>query len=124
MVSKLLVGSGGQQPRKIQAAREQPAGFNLLRFRLVRQLVGTTSDPIGTETIRAMGNGTMMQPAPLLPMGAVAVLGIVLILGGLLFAIREARLAHLNSAPHASYLIPQVSLALAFVFIVIGWALK
>lgn len=82
------------------------------------------TDPVGTETIRAMSNRTMVQPILLLPLAVVAVLGIVLILGGLVFAIREARLAHPNRAPHVSYLIPKISLALAFVLVVVGWAFK
>lgn len=82
------------------------------------------TDPLGTETIRAMSSRTMVQPVWLLPAPVVAVLGIVLILGGLMFAIREARLAHPNRAPHVSYLIPKISLALAFVLVVAGWAFE
>jgi hypothetical protein len=73
---------------------------------------------------RGRAYDTMVQPILLLPLAVVAVLGIVLILGGLVFAIREARLAHPNRAPHVSYLIPKISLALAFVLVVVGWAFK
>jgi len=37
---------------------------------------------------------------------------------------REARLAHPNGAPHFSLLIPKVSLAFAFMLVVMGWAFK
>ena len=81
-------------------------------------------DPLGLTTVGGMSKKTLAQPASLLPESVVASLGVALVLGGLFFAIREARLAHSGSPPNYCILIPKVALACAFVFIVIGWAFK
>jgi hypothetical protein len=81
-------------------------------------------DPVGLATAGEMSQKVLAQPTSLLPEGVVALLGVTLVLGGLLFAIREARLAHAGSPPHLRILIPKVALACAFVLIVTGWAFQ
>lgn len=81
-------------------------------------------DPLGLTTVGEMSKKTLAQPASLLPESVVASLGVGLVLGGLFFAIREARLAHSGSQPHYRILIPKVALACAFVLIVAGWAFQ
>ena len=81
-------------------------------------------DPVGLVTVGEMSKKMLAQPASLLPEGVVASLGVALVLGGLFFAIREARLAHSGSPPDYRILIPKVALACAFLFIVTGWAFQ
>lgn len=79
-------------------------------------------DPTGFATVGEMSRNVLTQPASLLPEGVVVVLGVALILVGLAFAIREGRLAHQDRVTHASLVIPKVSLAAAFVVVVVRWA--
>jgi len=81
-------------------------------------------DPLGLTTVAEMSEKSLAQPASLLPEGAVALIGVSLILGGLFLAIREVRLAHSGPEPNHRLLIPKFALACAFVFIVSGWAFK
>jgi hypothetical protein len=81
-------------------------------------------DPVGLTTVGEMSKKALARPTPLFPESVVALLGVALVLGGLAFAIREARLAHSGAQPHLRILIPKIALACAFLLIVSGWAFK
>jgi hypothetical protein len=81
-------------------------------------------DPLGLATVGEMSRKALAQPAPLFPEGVVALLGVTLILAGLVFAIREAWLAHSGSVPAYRLLVPKFALACVFALIVSGWAFK
>lgn len=78
-------------------------------------------DPVGTKTVLDVNHQTIPQPGPLLSLPVVAGVGIVLVLIGLSFAIRESRLAHPETKAHHRTLIPQLGLAAAFLCIICGW---
>jgi hypothetical protein len=79
-------------------------------------------DPVGTETLQAITNKVLPSPSLLLPLPIVATIGITLVCAGLFFAAREAGLTR----PKAGYrqLIPEVTLAGGFLFIILGWFLR
>jgi polyferredoxin len=85
-------------------------------------LPSALADPVGLNTIRAFANKTATQPATLLPVSVVAIIGIALVITGLLFAVREARLA--DPQLRNRRLIPLAAFAAAFLFIVSGIALQ
>jgi hypothetical protein len=88
----------------------------------VEYLPYALKDPVGSNTVLAMSNKTIPQPASLLSLPVVAVVGVILVLVGLSFAIREARLAHPETISHHRHIIPKLGLATAFLCIIFGWA--
>jgi hypothetical protein len=79
-------------------------------------------DPVGSNTVLVMSHKTIPQPASLLSLPVVAAVGMILVLVGLSFAIREARLAHPETRTHHRHIIPKLGLAAAFLCIIFGWA--
>uniref|UniRef100_UPI00403B04E4 4Fe-4S binding protein n=1 Tax=Candidatus Loosdrechtia sp. TaxID=3101272 RepID=UPI00403B04E4 len=78
-------------------------------------------DPSGIETVSEITSKTISQPGPILSLPSVSVAGIVLIVAGLCFSIREARLA--NPETYHRHLVPNYIVASLFLFIITGWGL-
>jgi len=76
-------------------------------------------DPLGTSTAQAITAGTMGQPAHVLAVGVVSTVGVVLMITGALFALREARLA--DPERYRGRVPAIVALALFFTVIVLQW---
>lgn len=79
------------------------------------------NDPLGINTAVAIASKSLSPPAPLLSLPAVSALGIALISLGIMFAVREARLAHPETYHHQ--LFSKLALATVFAAIVVGWGL-
>jgi len=78
-------------------------------------------EPTGQEHALSLAAGTVAKPAPLLPVGAVSVAGLILVLVLAMFALRESRVA--APASHRGRIVPIALVAAASVFLVIGWSL-
>jgi len=77
-------------------------------------------DPSGVDTASALSRGALAPPAALLTGSVVSTLGVILLVTGLLLAVREARLANPDRRvlPLA---VPLIALAAAFTALVLGW---
>ena len=78
-------------------------------------------EPTGTEHALAITAGDLSKPGSILPMAAVSVVGLIVIVAMSYFALRESRIA--DSATHRGRIAPIVLVAMASVFLVIGWSL-
>ena len=76
-------------------------------------------DPLGIRTVLEIRSKAIPQPAPLLSLSVVSLMGIVLVVTGIYFSIREARLA--NPETYHQRLAPIFVLAVLFAFIIFGW---
>ncbi|GAB61882.1 MAG: hypothetical protein DWB56_08250 [Candidatus Jettenia sp.] len=76
-------------------------------------------DPFGIKTVSGITSKTISQPLPMLSMPFVSVIGIVLIITGVYFSIREAYLA--NPETYHQRLVSKCALASLFIFLVTGW---
>ncbi len=83
-------------------------------------LPGALSSPDGVATARDIAANSLAAPAALLPMWAVASVGISLVLVALLLAIREARLA--NGGRRVASAVPLTLVAVLYGGIILGWA--
>jgi uncharacterized membrane protein len=81
------------------------------------------SDPLGIQTVHQLTSGILQIPAPLIDKFVVSIIGIVIMLIGIYYAIREFRLTHNESRVY--WLIPKFILGIMFLFIVFckEWAL-
>jgi len=85
-------------------------------------LPGALRDPKGAATALAIHAQTLPAPGPLLPHAVYAAVGALLVVLGLCFSIREARLANPSSWRP---LLPQLTfVALLFTVCVIGWGFR
>lgn len=78
------------------------------------------SDPLGVDTAAAIASKSLLPPAPLLSLHTVSILGLILISLGVVFSIREARLANPEGYRHR--VLPKLALAGLFLAIVVGWS--
>lgn len=76
-------------------------------------------DPMGIMTASGISSKAIPQPAPLLSLPVVSLVGMVLVVTGIYFSIREARLA--NPETYHLRLAPKLVLAVLFAFIIFGW---
>lgn len=76
-------------------------------------------DPLGIMTASGISSKTIPQPAPLLSLPVVSLVGMVLVVTGIYFSIHEARLA--NPETYHLRLAPKLVLAVLFAFIIFGW---
>ncbi|MBI2470910.1 MAG: hypothetical protein HYV59_06660 [Planctomycetes bacterium] len=76
-------------------------------------------DPFGITTASAMSSKIIRQPASLIPMTITAIVGMLLVITGVYFSVREAKLA--NPETYHQRLAPKIALAILFAFIVFGW---
>ena len=76
-------------------------------------------DPMGIMTASGISSKAIPQPAPLLFLPVVSLVGMVLVVTGIYFSIREARLA--NPETYHLRLAPKLVLAVLFAFIIFGW---
>lgn len=83
-------------------------------------LPGALGSPDGVATASAIHAKSVAAPAALLHMHAVAVLSCILVCAGLIFAVREMRLA--GNARTLVSAAPLMILALVFGSIIVGWA--
>ena len=76
-------------------------------------------DPLGIKTALEMSSKTIRQPASLISMAIISIVGMILVITGMYFAVREAKLAN----PETYYLrfSPKLILGVFFVFIIFGW---
>jgi hypothetical protein len=77
-------------------------------------------DPLGVNTAAAIASKSLLPPEPLLSLHKVSILGLVLISLGVVFSIREARLAKPDGYRHR--VLPKLALAGLFLAIIIGWS--
>ena len=77
-------------------------------------------DPSGIDTAIALSQGTISTPAALLAKSVVSMLGVILLVAGLLLALREARLANPDRRI-LPMVVPLIVLGTAFTFLVLGW---
>jgi hypothetical protein len=75
-------------------------------------------DPSGFKTAHQFTSGMLQIPAPLIDKFVVSMIGIVIMLIGIYYAIREFRLTYNES--HVYWLIPKFILGIMFLFIVFG----
>jgi uncharacterized membrane protein YdbT with pleckstrin-like domain len=66
-----------------------------------------------------MSSKTIRQPASLISVPIISLLGMILVIAGMYFSVREAKLAN----PEAYYLrlTPKLILGVFFAFIIFGW---
>ncbi len=76
--------------------------------------------PDGVTIASAVSTKALAAPVALMPMGAVAAIGCCLVVAGLAFAVREARLA--GEHQRAASVAPLTMLALLYGSIIVGWA--
>jgi hypothetical protein len=76
-------------------------------------------DPFGVNTATAIASKSFSSPTPWLSLHTVSILGLLLITIGIIFSIREARLANPNGYQH--HTLPKLALAGLFLAIVVGW---
>lgn len=76
-------------------------------------------DPSGIKTASEITSKIISQPAPILFMPFVSIIGIMLIIAGTYFGIREARLA--NPETYRQRLVPKFMVSILFIFIIAGW---
>ena len=76
-------------------------------------------DPIGIKTALEMSSKTIRQPASLMSMTIISILGMILVITGMYFSVREAKLA--NPETHYVRLAPKLILGVFFAFIIFGW---
>lgn len=82
-------------------------------------LLHALKDPSGIKTVSGITSKIISQPVPILSMPFVSVIGILLIVAGICFSIREAYLA--NPETYHQRLVSKCMLASLFILIVIGW---
>ncbi len=85
----------------------------------VSYLPAALQDPVGTETALRLSDGSQVQPGVLLTMPWVSAMGAMLIVIGIFFALREARLANPERANALA--LPILMLGSCFGLIVLGW---
>jgi hypothetical protein len=85
-------------------------------------LPGALNDPVGLATVEAFSDKTAAQPSALFPPTLVALIGIVLVIAGFLFATREARLVH--PTMHRRAIFPLAAFAALFLFVICGIAIQ
>jgi hypothetical protein len=76
-------------------------------------------DPPGIITALKITSKAVSQPASLLSMPVVSIMGMLLVITGIYFSAREARLA--NPETYRGRLVPKFVLGILFVFIIFGW---
>lgn len=76
-------------------------------------------DPNGVITTFGISSKAVSQPAPFLSKPVVSIIGMVLVVMGIYFSVREARLA--NPESYHRRLTPKFVLAVLFAFIIFGW---
>lgn len=76
-------------------------------------------DPLGAKTASEITSKIIPQPAPILSMPFVSLIGIMLIIAGTYFSIREASLAHPETYHHR--LISMLIVSVLSIFIITGW---
>ncbi len=76
-------------------------------------------DPLGIRTAIGMHSKAVPQPAPLVPLSVVSLVGMSLVVTGIYFSIREARFA--NPETFYQRLAPKFVLAVLFACIIFGW---
>ncbi len=76
-------------------------------------------DPSGIKTASEITSKTISQPAPVMSMPFVSIIGMILIIAGTYFGIREARLA--NPETYRQRLVPKFMISILFIFIIAGW---
>lgn len=76
-------------------------------------------DPLGIKTALAMSSKTIRQPASLISMAIISIVGMILVITGMYFSVREAKLA--NPETYYLRLAPKLILGVFFVFIIFGW---
>jgi len=79
-------------------------------------------NPQGMDTAQKITSGLLSSPQPIVGIGSVSILGTVLILLGLLFGIREFRLAQGKSS--LTWRVPKLAFAGIYLLIVIGLGLS
>lgn len=77
-------------------------------------------DPLGVNTATAIASKSLSPPEPLLSLSTVSFLSLALISLGVVFSIREARLANPEGYQHR--VLPKLALAGLFLAIVVGWS--
>ena len=83
------------------------------------------SDPHGTKSALAITAKNVAAPAPVWPIGAVAVCGVGLVAAAFIFAVREHRLAARDAAiPAVGFRLPAALVAALFLGLVGGWAFR
>lgn len=76
-------------------------------------------DPPGIKTAFGITSKDISQPEPLLSISVVSLMGMVLVVAGIYFAVREAQFA--NPETYHKRLAPKFALAILFAFIIFGW---
>jgi len=76
-------------------------------------------DPLGIKTALEMSSKTIRQPVSLISMTIISILGMILVITGMYFAVREAKLA--NPETYYLRLAPKLILGVFFAFIIFGW---
>lgn len=76
-------------------------------------------DTLGIKTALEMSSNTIRQPASLISMTVISTLGMLLVITGMYFSVREAKLA--NPQTYHLRLVPKIALGILFVFIISGW---
>lgn len=76
-------------------------------------------DPLGIKTAFGITSKDISQPEPLLSISVVSLMGMVLVVAGIYFAVREAQFA--NPETYHKRLAPKFALAILFAFIIFGW---
>jgi uncharacterized membrane protein len=74
---------------------------------------------MGIMTALGIVSKTITQPAPLLPLSVVSLIGMVLVITGIYISIRESRFA--DPVTFHQRLAPAFVLANFFAFIIFGW---
>lgn len=77
-------------------------------------------DPLGVNTATAIASKSLSPPTPLLSLSTVSFLSLALISLGVVFSLREARLANPDGYRHR--VLPKLALAGLFLAIVVGWS--
>ena len=77
------------------------------------------NDPLGIKTVLAMSSKTIRQPASLISMTIISLFGMLLVIAGMYFAVRESKLA--NPETYYLRLSPKLILGVFFASIVFGW---
>lgn len=75
-------------------------------------------DPFGFKTVHQFTSGILKVPAPIIDKSVVSIIGIIIMLISVYFAIHEFRLA--NNEPCVYWLIPKFILGIMFLFIMSG----
>ncbi|MDR4508380.1 MAG: 4Fe-4S binding protein [Candidatus Brocadiaceae bacterium] len=82
-------------------------------------LPGAIKDPSGVNTILGISSKVIPVPVPLLTLTAVSSVGMTLVIAGMYFAYREARLA--NPEKYHKTRVPVLLLGILFIIIISGW---